>query len=49
MWANNEVGTLQPVREVAELAHEFGVPVHTDAVPAVAGLPVDFAASGVDA
>jgi cysteine desulfurase len=48
MWANNEVGTLQPVREVTELAHEFGVPVHTDAVQAVGGLPVDFAASGVD-
>ncbi len=49
MWANNEVGTLQPVREVAELAHAHDVPVHTDAVQAVGQVPVDFAASGVDA
>ncbi len=49
MWANNEVGTVQPVSRVAELAHARGVPVHTDAVQAVAALPVDFAASGVDA
>jgi cysteine desulfurase len=48
MWANNEVGTVQPVGEVVRLAHEFGVPVHADAVQAVATLPVDFAASGVD-
>jgi cysteine desulfurase len=49
MWANNEVGTLQPVRELAEVAHEYGVPLHTDAVQAVGAQPVDFAASGVDA
>jgi cysteine desulfurase len=49
MWANNEVGTLQPVTELAEIAHEFGVPLHTDAVQAVGSLPVDFAASGADA
>jgi cysteine desulfurase len=49
MWANNEVGTIQPVRELAEVAHEFGVPFHTDAVQAAAQLPVNFAASGVDA
>ena len=49
MWANNEVGTVQPVRELAEIAHAAGVPVHTDAVQAVGALPVDFAASGVDA
>lgn len=48
MWANNEVGTVQPVREVVDLAHGFGVPVHTDAVQAIGSLPVDFAASGVD-
>ena len=35
MWANNEVGTLQPVAEVVELAHAHGIPVHTDAVQAV--------------
>jgi cysteine desulfurase len=49
MWANNEVGTVNPVRELAAIAHEFGVPMHTDAVQAVGVLPVDFAASGVDA
>ncbi len=49
MWANNEVGTVQPVAELAEIAHEFDVPFHTDAVQAVGGLQVDFAASGVDA
>jgi cysteine desulfurase len=49
MWANNEVGTVQPVRELAEVAHEYGVPMHTDAVQGVGALPVDFAASGVDA
>jgi cysteine desulfurase len=49
MWANNEVGTVQPISELAEIAHEYGVPLHTDAVQAVSTLPVDFAASGVDA
>ncbi|MCW2667458.1 MAG: iscSA [Frankiales bacterium] len=49
MWANNEVGTVQPVRRLAEIAHAHGVPIHTDAVQAVGQLPVDFAASGVDA
>jgi cysteine desulfurase len=49
MWANNEVGTLQPVEEVVTLAHAHGIPVHTDAVQAVGAVPVDFAASGVDA
>ena len=49
MWANNEVGTLQPVPEVVALAAEHGIPVHTDAVQAVGAVPVDFAASGVDA
>ena len=49
MWANNEVGTVQPVVEVVEIAHAHGIPVHTDAVQAVGQVPVDFAASGVDA
>jgi cysteine desulfurase len=49
MWANNEVGTVEPVAELAAVAHEFGVPLHTDAVQAVGWLPVDFAACGVDA
>jgi cysteine desulfurase len=49
MWANNEVGTVQPVAALAAVAHEFGVPFHSDAVQAAAQLPVDFAASGADA
>ena len=49
MWANNEVGTIEPVHELAEIAHEYGVPFHTDAVQAVGAVPVDFATSGVDA
>jgi cysteine desulfurase len=49
MWANNEVGTVNPIRELAAIAGEFDVPLHTDAVQAVGVLPVDFAASGVAA
>ena len=48
MWANNEVGTVQPIRAVVEMAHGHGIPVHTDAVQAVGQVPVDFAASDVD-
>ncbi|WP_156726227.1 cysteine desulfurase family protein [Streptomyces apocyni] len=49
MWANNEIGTVQPVRELADVAAEFGVPLHADAVQAVGQLPVDFASSGLAA
>jgi cysteine desulfurase len=49
MWANNEVGTIQPIAEVVALAAEHGIPVHSDAVQALGAVPVDFAASGVDA
>ncbi len=48
MWANNEVGTVQPVAEIAGIAHEHGIPMHTDAVQAAGHLGVDFAASGAD-
>ena len=48
MWANNEVGTVQPVRDIVRTAHEFGIPVHSDAVQALGHLPVDFAASDLD-
>ncbi len=48
MWANNEVGTVQDVAAIASVAHEHGIPVHTDAVQATSQLPVDFGASGVD-
>jgi len=49
MWANNEVGTVQPVAELAEVAREHGIPFHSDAVQAIGQLAVDVGASGVDA
>ncbi|BBZ07101.1 cysteine desulfurase [Mycolicibacterium doricum] len=49
MWANNEVGTVQPIAELAAVAAEFAVPMHSDAVQAVGQLPVEFAASGLSA
>jgi cysteine desulfurase len=49
MWANNEVGTIMPVRELAEVCAGFGVPLHSDAVQAFGQTEVDFAASGLDA
>ena len=49
MWANNEVGAVQPIPEFAAIAAEHGVPLHTDAVQAVGQIPVSFAASGAAA
>ncbi|TDB89727.1 cysteine desulfurase [Actinomadura sp. KC216] len=49
MWANNEVGTVQPIAELSAVAREHGVPLHTDAVQAAGTLPVSFAASGAQA
>jgi cysteine desulfurase len=49
MWANNEVGAVQPIAELAALAREYGIPFHTDAVQAAGQLPIGFAASGADA
>lgn len=46
MWANNEVGAVQPVAEAARIAAAHGVPFHTDAVQAFGALPVSFAGSG---
>ncbi|HZW44923.1 MAG TPA: cysteine desulfurase family protein [Dermatophilaceae bacterium] len=48
MWANNEVGTVQPIAEIAAVAHTFDIPVHSDAVQAVGQVEVDFAKSGLD-
>ncbi len=48
MLANNEVGTLQPVAEVASICRERGIPVHTDAAQAVGKVPVDVDELGVD-
>jgi cysteine desulfurase len=49
MWANNEVGTVNPIRELSEVAARHDIPLHTDAVQAVGTLPVDFAAGGTAA
>lgn len=49
MWANNEVGTVNPIRELAAVARGHGIPFHTDAVQALGQLPVDFGHSGADA
>ncbi|KHL08972.1 cysteine desulfurase [Mumia flava] len=49
MWANNEVGTVQPIADVVAVAHRHGIPVHSDAVQALGHVPVDFAGSGLDA
>ncbi|WP_159838508.1 cysteine desulfurase family protein [Nocardia sp. CY41] len=49
MWANNEVGAIQPIAELAAVAAEFGVPMHSDAVQAAAQLPIHFGASGLSA
>jgi len=41
MHANNEIGTIEPIREIAQVAHQHDVPVHTDAVQTVGKIPVD--------
>jgi cysteine desulfurase len=49
MWANNEVGTVQPAAELAAVAREYRIPFHSDAVQAAAQLPVSLADSGATA
>jgi cysteine desulfurase len=49
MWANNEVGSVQPISELAAVASEYGIPFHSDAVQAAGQLPVSLAASGATA
>ncbi|WP_026918270.1 cysteine desulfurase family protein [Gordonia shandongensis] len=49
MWANNEVGTVQPIEEIARVCEAAGVPLHSDAVAAAGHLAVDFASSGLSA
>ncbi|MFJ8201173.1 cysteine desulfurase family protein [Streptomyces sp. NPDC096152] len=49
MWANNEIGTVLPMRELADVAAEFDVPLHSDAVQAFGQVPLGFAASGLAA
>ncbi|HZR25026.1 MAG TPA: cysteine desulfurase family protein [Vicinamibacterales bacterium] len=48
MHANNEIGTIQPVAELAAIAHQRGAMMHTDAVQSVGKIPVDVRALGVD-
>ena len=48
MMANNEIGTLQPIKEIAEIAKAKGVLFHTDAVQAIGAIPVDVKELGVD-
>src|SRR3954468_14695246 len=48
MHANNEIGTIQPIAEIATVAHERGALMHTDAVQSVGKVPVDVRAMGVD-
>lgn len=48
MYANNEVGTIQPVREIGEVCKKAGVPFHTDAVQAVGHIAVDVKADNID-
>jgi len=48
MYANNVVGTIQPIAELARIAHERGAVFHTDAVQAVGSVPIDVGALGVD-
>jgi len=49
MWANNEVGTIMPIANLAAVAAEFDVPMHSDAIQTIGQIPVDFTASGLSA
>lgn len=49
MWANNEVGTIQPIKEIAEACARAGVAFHTDAVQALGHIPVDAGLPGITA
>jgi cysteine desulfurase len=48
MFANNEIGSVQPIKALAEIAKKRGVPFHTDAVQALGNIPIDVRALGVD-
>ena len=49
MWANNETGVIADIARITELASQFGIPVHSDAVAAFGHTPIDFSASGLAA
>ena len=48
MTANNEIGTIQPIKEIGEIAHEHGILFHTDAVQAYTQVPIDVEAMNID-
>lgn len=48
MYANNEVGTIQPIKEIGEIAHKHGILFHTDAVQAAGHIPIDVKADNID-
>lgn len=49
MWANNEVGTMMPIGEIAAVCHHHGIPLHSDAVQVLGQRRIDFATAGPDA
>lgn len=49
MWANNEVGTVQPIEAIAAVVGEYGIPLHSDSVQALSVVPLSFADAGLDA
>lgn len=48
MYANNEIGTIQPIKEIGQIAHEHGITFHTDAVQAFGHLPIDVNDANID-
>lgn len=48
MYANGEIGTIEPIKEISEIVHERGALLHVDAVPAVGQVPIDVVAEGID-
>ena len=48
MFANNEIGTIQPIKEIGQICHEKGIVFHTDAVQAVGHVPVDVKEMNID-
>ncbi len=48
MYGNNEIGTIEPVREIGELAHQYQIPFHTDAVQVIGQMPVSVKNSPID-
>ena len=48
MYANNEIGTIEPIKEIARIAHSHGIIFHTDAVQAVGNIPIDVKKMNID-